>query len=256
VHSGDYVKFRKRRHGASSAGTPGNKFVVFNQNHDQVGNRPLGERLCMLVDFERQKLAAAAVLLAPYVPMLLMGEEYADRSPFFYFVSHSDESLISAVREGRRKEFAAFSNADKMPDAQDEDTFLRSKLQWEKRKEGAHQVMWHWHRRLIQLRQTEAALRSFNKNDVQAYPLAEDGLVLIRQSEDGLRQLAIYFNFSEKDLSCYLPGKDIVWQLVLHSKEQQWMHELTQAKIRVEWRGGETIQLPPLSVVVLGADPL
>ncbi|MBU1821504.1 MAG: malto-oligosyltrehalose trehalohydrolase, partial [Bacteroidetes bacterium] len=87
VHSGEYVKFRKRKHGASSVGIPGEKFVVFNQNHDQIGNRVGGERLSVLVDFERQKLAAAAVLLSPYVPMLFMGEEYAENTPFFYFVS-------------------------------------------------------------------------------------------------------------------------------------------------------------------------
>src|SRR5690606_11469076 len=138
VHSGDYVKFRKRKHGASSAGLPGDRFVVYNQNHDQVGNRVGGERLGSLVGFSHLKIAAAAILLSPYVPMLFMGEEYADPSPFFYFVSHTDKELIKAVREGRKKEFEGYNWESEPTDPQEEDTFLRSKLQWELRKKGKH----------------------------------------------------------------------------------------------------------------------
>jgi maltooligosyltrehalose trehalohydrolase len=108
VHSGEMVKFRKRRHGASSAGIDGDKFVVFNQNHDQVGNRVMGERLSVLVDLEQQKIASAALFLSPYIPLLFMGEEYGEDNPFYYFVSHSDKLLIEQVREGRKDEFKAF----------------------------------------------------------------------------------------------------------------------------------------------------
>ena len=84
------MEFRKRKHGSSSAGISGKKFVVFNQNHDQVGNREKGERLSILVNAERLKLAAGTLLLSPYIPLLFMGEEYGEDQPFFYFVNHSD----------------------------------------------------------------------------------------------------------------------------------------------------------------------
>ncbi|MCC9136085.1 malto-oligosyltrehalose trehalohydrolase [Pontibacter silvestris] len=98
VHSGEYVGFRKRKHGASSVGVPSDKFVVFTQNHDQVGNHVGSLRLSSLIDFERLKLGAAAIILAPYVPMLFMGDEYAEEAPFYYFISHSDTDLIKAVK--------------------------------------------------------------------------------------------------------------------------------------------------------------
>jgi maltooligosyltrehalose trehalohydrolase len=122
VHSGEYVKFRKRKYGKSSTGIPGDKFIVFNQNHDQVGNRVKGERLSMLVNFDKQKIAAAAIILSPYIPMLFMGEEYAEESPFLYFVSHSDRDLIKAIQEGRKEEFKNYKWSTEPPDPQDEKT--------------------------------------------------------------------------------------------------------------------------------------
>jgi maltooligosyltrehalose trehalohydrolase len=89
--------------------------VICAQNHDQVGNRQLGERLSQLVSLEGLKLAAAMVLLSPCIPFLFMGEEYGETSPFLYFISHSDPGLIDAVRHGRQKEFAAFAEKAKHP---------------------------------------------------------------------------------------------------------------------------------------------
>ena len=104
------------------------QFVVCSQNHDQVGNRMLGDRLSATLSFEQQKLAAGAVLLSPFIPLLFMGEEYGETAPFQYFVSHSDPALIEAVRQGRREEFAAFAWQGEVPDPQDEATFRRSRL--------------------------------------------------------------------------------------------------------------------------------
>ena len=107
--------------------------MVFSQNHDQVGNRKVGDRLTAVASFEQLKLAAAAVLLSPYVPLLFMGEEYGEKAPFQYFVSHSDPSIIEAVRKGRGDEFSSFEWAGELPDPQSEKTFLDSKLDWESR---------------------------------------------------------------------------------------------------------------------------
>ncbi len=127
-YKGQYSSFRKRRHGNSAEGIAPSKFVVCNQNHDQVGNRAAGERLTALVTFEELKLAAGITLLSPFVPMLFMGEEYGEPAPFQYFVSHGDPALVEAVRRGRREEFAAFGWQVSVPDPQDEETFRRSTL--------------------------------------------------------------------------------------------------------------------------------
>ncbi|HEX3007836.1 MAG TPA: malto-oligosyltrehalose trehalohydrolase, partial [Bacteroidales bacterium] len=149
VHSGEYVQFRRRKHGASSAGVAGEKFVAFNQNHDQIGNRVLGERLSVLVDFERLKLASAALFLSPYNPLLFMGEEYGEDNPFFYFVSHSDKALIKAVREGRKKEFESYKWHTDPPDPQAESTFTASKPDRSKKDKESNNILFMWHKKLI-----------------------------------------------------------------------------------------------------------
>ncbi|HTF81679.1 MAG TPA: malto-oligosyltrehalose trehalohydrolase, partial [Cytophagales bacterium] len=166
VHSGEYVAARKKKYGASSAGIPGNKFIVFTQNHDQVGNRARGERFSLLMNFEQLKIAAAALFLSPYVPMLFMGEEYGEDAPFVYFMDHSDLELIKAVQEGRKKEFEQFNWSQEPLDPQDIQTYELSKIQWEKRTEPKYNTMLQWHKALIKLRNTEAILKNFNKNDV------------------------------------------------------------------------------------------
>ncbi|HLI92698.1 MAG TPA: malto-oligosyltrehalose trehalohydrolase, partial [Puia sp.] len=108
VHSGEYVKARIRRHGASSAAIGGEHFVVFVQNHDLPGNRPGGERLSVLIGDQALKLAAAAVLLSPYIPMLFMGEEYGEEAPFYFFCEYKDQDTINALREGRKKQLAGY----------------------------------------------------------------------------------------------------------------------------------------------------
>src|SRR5919202_1736726 len=126
VHDGDYSTFRRRRFGAPAGDRPVQQFVVFDQNHDQVGNRAFGDRL----PDEARPLAAFCTLLAPFVPMLFMGEEYGERAPFQFFTDHIDEDIATATREGRRREFAAFAEfaAEEVPDPQDAATFERSKL--------------------------------------------------------------------------------------------------------------------------------
>jgi maltooligosyltrehalose trehalohydrolase len=126
VHDGDYSTFRRRRFGAPAGDRPVQQFVVFDQNHDQVGNRAFGDRL----PDEARRLAAFCTLLSPFVPMLFMGEEYGERAPFQFFTDHIDEDIAVATREGRRREFSAFAefSAEEIPDPQDAATFERSKL--------------------------------------------------------------------------------------------------------------------------------
>jgi maltooligosyltrehalose trehalohydrolase len=126
VHDGGYSTFRRRRFGARADDRPPEQFVVFCQNHDQVGNRALGDRL----PAKARPLAAFCTLLAPFTPMLFMGEEHGERAPFQFFSDHIDKRMADATREGRRKEFAAFAEfaGEEVPDPQDPATFERSRL--------------------------------------------------------------------------------------------------------------------------------
>jgi maltooligosyltrehalose trehalohydrolase len=125
VHDGQYSTYRRRRFGALAADVPAERFVVFDQNHDQVGNRAYGDRLPR----DAQPLAAFCTLLGPFTPMLFMGEEYGERAPFQFFSDHIDAKIATATREGRRREFAAFAQfGEEIPDPQSPDTFEASKL--------------------------------------------------------------------------------------------------------------------------------
>ena len=124
-HDGTYSTFRNRRFGAPADHVAPERFVVFSQNHDQVGNRAFGDRLPP----RARPLAAFCTLLAPFTPMLFQGEEYGERAPFQFFCDHIDAEIATATREGRRREFAAFAQfGEQVPDPQDPATFERSKL--------------------------------------------------------------------------------------------------------------------------------
>ena len=150
---------RQRSHGRPVDDLEASSFLAYSQNHDQVGNRATGERLHHLLSPEDAKIAAALAILSPYVPMLFQGEEWAASSPFQYFVDFSeDPKLARAVSEGRRKEFAEFLNNGEVPDPQDLETFLRSKLAWEELLEPQHREMLDWYKRLIGVRRRIPAL--------------------------------------------------------------------------------------------------
>jgi len=159
VYDGCYSAFRKRRHGREPRGLSGVNFLAYLQNHDQVGNRAQGDRSAHLMDIARLKIAAALVLMSPFVPLLFQGEEWAASSPFLYFTNHRDGRLGEAVRQGRRREFAGFGwKPEDVPDPQAPETFLRSKLKWNEIAEAPHREMLEWHRTLIRLRRENPAV--------------------------------------------------------------------------------------------------
>jgi len=159
VFDGRYSAFRKRRHGRPVGDLNRHCFLGFAQNHDQVGNRPLGERLAHLVGDDAARVAAAIVMTAPFVPMLFQGEEWGASTPFQYFTSHPDPDLASSVSEGRRAEHGDFATAADVPDPQEIATFKRSCLRWDEVAAPDHQRMLEWHRQLIALRRNVADLR-------------------------------------------------------------------------------------------------
>ncbi|MCI0680767.1 MAG: malto-oligosyltrehalose trehalohydrolase [Gemmataceae bacterium] len=172
--------------GSDPAGLPPRSFVICLQNHDQIGNRALGERLHHQIDLAAYRAAVVLLLCAPATPLLFMGQEWAASSPFLYFTNHHDE-LGKLVTEGRRKEFrhfAAFSDPAaraRIPDPQAESTFVASRLDWSECEREPHASMLRLHRTLLRLRQTEPALRSATRESFAVEAL-DDGTILLRRS--------------------------------------------------------------------------
>ena len=197
VLSGQYSAFRRRRHGSPPAQIPSRQLVVFSQNHDQVGNRMRGERLSEHLSTQQLLLAAATVLLSPYLPLLFMGEEYAEAAPFPYFVSHYDADLVEGVRRGRLEEFAAFRTEGTPPDPQAEATFLSAKLKPEQQLTEEQRSIFNFYRELIRLRKECAQLSRLDRADMQVIANEDEQLMaVIRNTGDS--QLFCLFNYSNQ----------------------------------------------------------
>jgi maltooligosyltrehalose trehalohydrolase len=246
VYDGAYMPRRARVVGKSTKDIPGQQFIVFSQNHDQVGNRMRGERPSELVSFEMQKLMAGAVMSSPYLPMLFMGEEWGELNPFLYFVSHSDPTLIEAVRQGRKEEFAAFHNeGGEAPDPQDEGTFQQSKLQWDRLTQESHQTMFRYYQTLLAIRK-QTPLRQPDRESVAV--VVEEGwqtLVVHRKQEQ--QQVVCLMNFSSDPQSITMPMNDQLWLLILDSADPRW-HGPLAAPATVAGSAKVTVQ--PQSILV------
>jgi maltooligosyltrehalose trehalohydrolase len=178
VYAGKYSKSRRRRHGAPVGDLSGDRFVVSIQNHDQIGNRALGERLDVLLTPPARRLAASLLLVSPHLPLLFMGEEYGEERPFLFFCSFGDPRLQQAVREGRRREFEAFDWKREVPDPQSEQTFAASRLTWSW-PEGSRQAgMRHLYADLLAARRAWPALADFTHRTVRLLSRGDTATVL------------------------------------------------------------------------------
>jgi maltooligosyltrehalose trehalohydrolase len=160
-HAGTYSSFRHRRHGRplDTATIPATRLLAYTSDHDQVGNRAVGDRPSQNLDFGQLAVKAALVLGSPYTAMLFMGEEWASSSPFQFFTSHPEPELARATAEGRKAEFAGHGwDADEIPDPQDLETFTRSKLKWDELGTDEHARLLEVYRALIALRHDEPDL--------------------------------------------------------------------------------------------------
>ncbi|HEY2645574.1 MAG TPA: malto-oligosyltrehalose trehalohydrolase [Candidatus Acidoferrales bacterium] len=218
-YHGQYSGFRRRRHGNSPSGIPRSHFVGYSQNHDQVGNRARGERLSTLVNFEAQKLAAGMTLLSPFVPLLFMGEEYGEPSPFLYFTSHGDNDLVEAVRRGRREEFSEFGWSSEVPDPQDETTFANSKLQHHLRNTDPHRTLRLFYQELIRIRRANHFGAEANLVIMES---ESPPTLTVSRSAAGRRWLMIYnFGAGAVDLPAVLPKEH--WTTELYSADLRWL---------------------------------
>jgi maltooligosyltrehalose trehalohydrolase len=221
VYDGQYSPHRKMSFGIKAQDNPGKQFIVFSQNHDQVGNRMLGERTSQLVSFEMQKLLAGAVLVSPYLPMLWMGEEYSEPHPFLYFVSHTDPELAEAVRKGRKAEFAAFHAQGEAPDPISEETYNESKLQWELLERDPHQTMFRWYQALLILRKEQPALCTLDRKQLDVSQ-NEDTQTLLLHRWQGKQHVLAFMNFSQEPQQVLLPSYVQHWEKLLDSGDPLW----------------------------------
>jgi maltooligosyltrehalose trehalohydrolase len=193
-YRGQYSGYFGAPRGSDPTGLPLPRFVMFLQNHDQVGNRAYGERLHHDVDWPTYRAASVLLLLAPETPLLFMGQEWATSSPFRYFTDHNEE-LGRAVTAGRRREFRRFARfaeddaASRIPDPQAEDTFLASRLAWEDTTREPHAGVLRLYRRLLALRRDEPALRHAVPSGSDRVASGGDGVVIVQRGAPGARRV-------------------------------------------------------------------
>jgi maltooligosyltrehalose trehalohydrolase len=219
VYTGQYSAHRKRHFGKEPLGTTYDQFIVFAQNHDQIGNRMLGDRLSQLVSGEALKLAAATVLLSPHVPLLFMGEEYGEDHPFQYFISHTDQELIESVQTGRREEFSYFKWSDQLPDPQAEDTFERCTLSWKIETDPASATFFAFYQHLISFRKERMAMKGRTRDTLKV--LSWDNRVVCFERRHENDFLLIVLNFNKKPMTFRLPGQQQL-KKIFDTASVQW----------------------------------
>ena len=249
VYAGRYSACRMRRHGNSSRHLEARQFVVFSQNHDQVGNRMHGERLAALVPPEALKLAAAVVLLSPFLPLLFMGEEYGETAPFQYFVSHTDPDLVEAVRRGRKEEFVAFGWEGEPPDPQDEATFLRSRVDQALRRKGHHKDLQDFYRELIRLRKQHPALSHLCKRDMKVEVLESESVLAVRRWCGTAQALAV-FRFADSPAALSIPCPAGEWTKRLDASDKRWGGAGSPLPERLGGERPAVLPLPPWAAVL------
>ncbi|MBK8010956.1 MAG: malto-oligosyltrehalose trehalohydrolase [Deltaproteobacteria bacterium] len=223
VYDGRYSRFRGRRHGRPAAHLPGERFVGYIQNHDQVANGSAGDRLSCLVTYAQQKLAAALLFAAPQLPMLFMGQEWGEVAPFYYFTDHGDPDLGEAVRIGRAREFASFGR--EFPNPQSEESFIQSKLNWQRLTEPGHAKILRFYTDLLALRARFVCLRNGRKDLTHVDFDEEQGWIrLLRRDPEGPAILG-FFNLRPTDTEVPFDASPLPsmpnarWRLVLASND-------------------------------------
>lgn len=210
----------------------------------------LGERLNQLLVREELKVAAGALILSPFVPLLFMGQEYAESAPFLYFVSHSDPALIKAVQDGRRAEFAAFAWGGEQPDPQAEATFMRSKLNHQLRNQAEHRAIYDFHRELLRLRKTIPALRNLSKEHCEVTAIDEPGIIAIRRWFGESETLTLlHFGPDEAVVELRIPAA--AWTKVLDSAEAKWLGGGSLLPAVVDSNGSVQLRIAGTSVALL-----
>jgi maltooligosyltrehalose trehalohydrolase len=221
-----------------------NKFIIFSQNHDQIGNRPQGDRLITLAGVEAAKLAAALTIFSPYLPLLFMGEEYGEEDPFLFFTDYSNSTLARNVWKGRRDELSIFGGTQEIPDPQNPDTFKKSKLKWDKRIKGKNQKMVAFYKKLISLRRSLNLAYSETKVDV--FGLNKEKLLFIRTLNTNSKESSgLIANLNNQNRLTIFPWEDGHTK-ILDSADIKWGGPGSEMPIEI--RQNERAVISPFSL--------
>jgi maltooligosyltrehalose trehalohydrolase len=202
-----------------------------------------------LVGFEALKLIAGAELLSPYLPLLFMGEEWGETAPFQYFVSHSDEALIHAVREGRKKEFAAFKWAGEVPDPQSEETFRRSKLDWTRPSSDRGAALLAFYAETIRLRTSFEPLADLNKETLETGVLDAHNLLWMRRWRKN-KEALVLLHFGKEKAAFRFSAPPGPWKKRLDSADKRWSGPGAILADRLSGGPDVPLDLAPTSVAV------
>ncbi len=189
---------------------------------------------------------AEAVLVSPYIPLLFMGEEWGETNPFLYFVSHTEPELAEAVRKGRQAEFASFHTDSEVPDPMDENTFLRSKLQWDLLNQPPHQTLFRYYQTLIALRRQQPALRHLDREQLEVlHNDRQPVLALHRWCEE--QHVLCVMNFARDRQSFTLPDGDKSWVRLFDSAAPEWQGPGAAPE---QVAAGEALTMHPESILI------
>ncbi|KND01695.1 malto-oligosyltrehalose trehalohydrolase [Spizellomyces punctatus DAOM BR117] len=197
VHDGEWSSFRKRKYGRPIPTTvPTSRLVVFLQDHDQIGNRAVGDRISEHLNDNLLRIGAALLLMSPFTPMLFQGEEWGAKTPFQFFTNHNKE-LGELVKKGRRAEFAEHGwNTEDVPDPQDPETFKRSKLNWNEPTQNKHASLLDWYKSLIHLRRSVPEIAKVDEfGQIECEVDEEAKWLVLRRSE----KVATVVNLGKKE---------------------------------------------------------
>ncbi len=234
VFEGQFSKYRNHSHGRPIDNLSAHHFINFLQNHDQVGNRALGDRIHQTIGLEKTKVGLGLIMTAPMIPMLFMGEEYAASTPFLYFADHDDPEMAKAVAAGRKKEFASFGfDADTIPNPEDPSSFSNSKLNWDESCVGEHADMLAWVKTLIAIRRTSQCLNDGDRGHMKVTFDEEH-----RWLRTDRRRTSIFTNLGDQEV--HFPVSED--------------HRILAASKPATLANGK-VTLPPLSLAILSTEP-
>jgi maltooligosyltrehalose trehalohydrolase len=220
LYIGQENDYKRRGSDESYRWIPASKFIVFSQNHDQVGNRLLGDRLTSIGGLEAAKLAAGLVILSPYVPLLFMGEEYAETAPFLFFTDYSSKDLAASIIDGRKKEFATFHWSEAVPNPQSLETFMNSKLNWQQRYQGIGQKILSYYRALIEMRNSHQIFKSQENRQIKN--ILNEGNIIFMLKKHEVTEAGIIANCSSKPVTYTFPFGDGIYTKILDSADSSW----------------------------------
>ena len=238
-YTGQHSRHRRERRGSDPSALAPRQSVICLQNHDQIGNRAMGDRLTDVVDLAAYRAASALLLCAPATPLLFMGQEWAARTPFRYFTDH-EPALGEAVTEGRRREFAAFAAfavpeaRARIPDPQARATFVSSRLNWREQRHEPHAGILRLYKSLIALRRVLPALRDARRDGFAVRAIDDATIALRRDAQDG-EVLLLVVRLSGGG-ACVVPPAFAEaaprWSVVLTTEEARFASDPSPPRLR------------------------